>query len=120
MLIVSSADLTRDATLEATVKNRPRASLGGVQVASTLLPLSIHCSYFVLCRHAGRHPCLGKRFAKLEVKVILAMLLARYDFELVDKHGGSVTKVPGPDRNNMYVDWLISNVKCRADTRLKN
>jgi hypothetical protein len=31
------------------------------------------------------------------------MLLARYDFELIDKHGNSVKKVPEPDRNNMCV-----------------
>jgi len=52
---------------------------------------------------------LGKRFAKLEVKVILTMLLARYDFELIDKHGNSVEKVPEPDRNNMYVVAFASS-----------
>jgi len=50
---------------------------------------------------AGRHPCLGKRFAKLQVKVIMAMLLARFEFELVNKHGDPVTKVPEPDRNDI-------------------
>ena len=32
---------------------------------------------------AGRHKCMGNAFAILQVKTILAMLLRRYDFELV-------------------------------------
>jgi hypothetical protein len=33
----------------------------------------------------------------------MATLLARFEFELVNKDGDPVTKVPEPDRNDMYV-----------------
>ena len=32
----------------------------------------------------GRHKCMGNAFALLQIKAILAILLRRYDFELVD------------------------------------
>lgn len=47
---------------------------------------------------AGRHPCLGMRFAKLEMIIIVAMFLAMFDCELSDKNGGPGT-VPILDRN---------------------
>ena len=48
------------------------------------------------------------RFAKLEVKVIITLFLMQYDYELVDKAGKAVTKLPEPDRTNLYVDNYIS------------
>ncbi|CAD0099993.1 unnamed protein product [Aureobasidium mustum] len=39
---------------------------------------------------AGRHPCLGMRFAKLEQNIILAFFLANFDFALSDKHGNKI------------------------------
>ena len=48
---------------------------------------------------AGRHPCLGMRFAKLEVKCIIAMFLTGYDYNVVDESGSVVTEMPVPDRN---------------------
>ena len=47
------------------------------------------------------------RFAKLEVKVIITLFLMQYDYELVDKAGKAVTKLPEPDRTNLYVDNYI-------------
>ncbi len=37
----------------------------------------------------GRHKCMGNAFALLQVKAILATLLRRYEFELVDPNVGS-------------------------------
>jgi sterol 14alpha-demethylase len=37
----------------------------------------------------GRHKCLGNAFAFLQVKAILAVLLRRYEFEMVDRDIGS-------------------------------
>jgi cytochrome P450 len=48
---------------------------------------------------AGRHPCLGMRFAKLEQNIILAFFLATFDFELADKDGNRVEGVPKTDFN---------------------
>jgi len=50
----------------------------------------------------GRHPCLGMRFAKIEVKVILALFLTRFEYELVDGAGKKMTTLPAPQRDNLY------------------
>eukprot|EP01090_Pellita_catalonica_P001940 TRINITY_DN1163_c0_g1_i1.p1 TRINITY_DN1163_c0_g1~~TRINITY_DN1163_c0_g1_i1.p1 ORF type:complete len:376 (-),score=51.91 TRINITY_DN1163_c0_g1_i1:37-1014(-) len=50
----------------------------------------------------GKHPCLGMRFAKLEIKLITTMLIASYNFELVSP------SLPGPDHNN--IDTTKPNV----------
>jgi cytochrome P450 len=50
---------------------------------------------------AGRHPCLGIRVAKLEMKLILAMFLTRYEFDLVDEDGKFPDPLPVPDRNDV-------------------
>ncbi|KAK1998303.1 cytochrome P450 6A1 [Colletotrichum falcatum] len=49
----------------------------------------------------GRHPCLGMRFAKLEMAITTAMFLARFDFYLADADGNKMDGVPedSVDRN---------------------
>ncbi|CUA72666.1 hypothetical protein RSOLAG22IIIB_04986 [Rhizoctonia solani] len=52
---------------------------------------------------AGRHPCLGKHFAQYEVKVICALFLTVYNYEVVDASGRKPdAAVTVPDRNNIY------------------
>ncbi|KAF8815722.1 cytochrome P450 [Phlegmacium glaucopus] len=51
---------------------------------------------------AGRHPCSGMKVAKLEIKIILAFMLAGFDFGIVDKSGKPVTELPKPDRNDIH------------------
>ena len=51
---------------------------------------------------AGRHPCTGMKVAKLEMKSILVMFLARYEYELVDKDGKFPDPLPVPDRNVIH------------------
>ncbi|KAF9872051.1 cytochrome P450 6A1 [Colletotrichum karsti] len=50
---------------------------------------------------AGRHPCLGMRFAKLETYVTTALFVAKFDFHLCDENGKRMDKVPedSVDRN---------------------
>ncbi|KAF9522380.1 cytochrome P450 [Crepidotus variabilis] len=50
---------------------------------------------------AGRHPCAGMRIAKLEIKLILAMLLLGYDYTLVDANGQPTDILPKPNRNDI-------------------
>ncbi|KAH8110758.1 cytochrome P450 [Phellopilus nigrolimitatus] len=52
---------------------------------------------------AGRHPCAGMRFAKLEIKLIIAMFLMAFEYEVVDESGDVVQKMPDPDRDAPYV-----------------
>lgn len=47
----------------------------------------------------GRHPCLGMRFAKLEMGIIGAMFVAMFDFELVDEAGRRMERAPFISRN---------------------
>jgi cytochrome P450 len=51
---------------------------------------------------AGRHPCAGMKVAKLEMKLILAFFLMRYEFDLVDKDGKFPDPLPVPNRNNVH------------------
>ena len=51
---------------------------------------------------AGRHPCTGVRLAKLELKLILAMFLTRYEFDLVDEDGKFPNPLPVPNRNDIH------------------
>ncbi|KAJ8523130.1 hypothetical protein ONZ45_g407 [Pleurotus djamor] len=46
---------------------------------------------------AGRHPCAGMKVAKLEIKVIVAMFVAAYEFDLVDETGSFPKSLPQPD-----------------------
>lgn len=50
---------------------------------------------------AGRHPCPGMRFAKLENTVVTAFFLAYFDeIRLTDAKGKQVAKVPDCNLNN--------------------
>lgn len=49
---------------------------------------------------AGRHPCIGMRFAKLEIKCITAMFLSGFDYDVVDDKDQVLYKLPEPSRNN--------------------
>ncbi|PPQ75528.1 hypothetical protein CVT24_013234 [Panaeolus cyanescens] len=48
---------------------------------------------------AGRHPCAGMKVAKLEIKLVMAIILLGYEYELVDGTGKYPKKLPVPDRN---------------------
>ncbi|KAI1353474.1 cytochrome P450 [Xylaria sp. FL0043] len=49
---------------------------------------------------AGRHLCVGTRVAKLKITMIMAHMLACFDFELSDKHGNpNHTNPTLPSRN---------------------
>ena len=59
-------------------------------------------SYPFLGWGAGRHPCTGMKVAKLEMKLIVAVFLTRFKFELVDKSGKAYGSRPMPDRNDIH------------------
>ena len=65
---------------------------------------------------AGRHPCTGMRVAKLEIKLISAVFLAGYEFDLVDKDGKFPNPLPAPDRDNIHQvcvgSWMRSLSGC--------
>jgi len=51
---------------------------------------------------AGRHLCTGMKVAKLEIKLIAAMFLMRYEYELVDEDGKFPDPLPVPDGNDLH------------------
>lgn len=42
------------------------------------------------------------KVAKLELKVIIAYMLAGYDYKVVDKNGAPLKSLPVPDRNDIH------------------
>jgi len=42
------------------------------------------------------------KVAKLEMKLILVMVLAKYEFDLVDKNGKFPDPLPVPNRNSIH------------------
>ena len=61
---------------------------------------------------AGRHPCPGMKAAKLEMKLILAVFLMRYEYELVDEYGKFPDPLPVPDRNDIHRVRVGSWIRC--------
>lgn len=72
-------------------------SLGGVEVSENISLIST----LLTPPSTGRHPCLGMRFAKLEIKCIIAYFLLQFDYDLVDARNRAVTKIPEVDRNHL-------------------
>jgi sterol 14-demethylase len=51
---------------------------------------------------AGRHPCTGMKVAKLEIKAILALFLAGYEYSVVDSAGNYPKSLPKPNYNDIH------------------
>ncbi|KAH8892906.1 cytochrome P450 [Thozetella sp. PMI_491] len=49
----------------------------------------------------GGHPCLGKRLAKLEVSIIVALFFAMFEFHLCDTQGNPISDTPPVDRSRI-------------------
>ena len=47
----------------------------------------------------GRHSCMGETFAYMQVKVLMSVLLRKFDFELISNKG----EIPEPDYTAMVV-----------------
>lgn len=50
---------------------------------------------------AGRHPCTGMKIAKLEIKMIVALFVVGYEFDVVDSRGRTPERLPIPDYNDI-------------------
>ncbi|KAF9457599.1 cytochrome P450 [Collybia nuda] len=50
---------------------------------------------------AGRHPCTGMKVAKLEIKIIVALFVAAYEYDLVDSAGKYPASLPKPNYNDI-------------------
>ncbi|KAF3771184.1 cytochrome P450 [Cryphonectria parasitica EP155] len=68
---------------------------------------------------AGRHPCIGMRFAKLEVAIVTAFFFALFDFELVDAEGNVLDEPPPVDRQAFSVPRPVDVTRLRYTARQK-
>ncbi|KAJ3217913.1 hypothetical protein HDU67_007064 [Dinochytrium kinnereticum] len=62
---------------------------------------------------AGRHPCLGMNFAKIELKIIVCLALTQYSFKLM-----STDKTPQINRNDFIRAVPLHPVKLKFMTRV--
>lgn len=51
---------------------------------------------------SGRHPCVGMKIAKLEIKIIIALFFTGYEYDVVDAHGRPVNYLPNPNYNDIH------------------
>lgn len=58
-----------------------------------------HEPYAYLGWGAGRHPCVGMKAAKLEIKMIVAMFVVGYEYDVVDSEGRISDRLPVPNYN---------------------
>lgn len=58
--------------------------------------------FLIRGKFSGRHVCAGMKTAKLEMKMVLAMLLLGYDYQVVDEQGNSPKSVPRVNRNDHH------------------
>jgi len=77
-----------------------------------LRPDPIPTVYPFLGWGAGRHICTGMKAAKLEMKLILAMFLMGYEYDLVDKDGKFPDPLPVPDRNDIHQVRVGFRIRC--------
>ncbi|KAI1364941.1 cytochrome P450 6A1 [Xylaria arbuscula] len=69
---------------------------------------------------SGRHPCLGMKFAKLEMALITAYWVGMFDFEFSDKDGNRIVPSPSSlimDRNNHAARKPENNMYLRYKLR---
>jgi len=66
---------------------------------------------------AGRHPCLGMKFAKLENNVIAAYFVAMFEFELCDVQGRRSDVPPKSDRQSWSANKPTPGCRLRFKAR---
>ncbi|PPQ64794.1 hypothetical protein CVT26_002626 [Gymnopilus dilepis] len=58
-------------------------------------------AYAFIAWGGGRHPCSGMKFAKLEIKMIVSLFLAGFEYDLVDAKGNPPKQLPVPNINDL-------------------
>lgn len=71
----------------------------------------MRCYLAVPANGAGRHPCMGMKVAKLEVKMNLALMLTRYKYSLVGASGALTAVIPKLGRNDIQRVLMLFNDK---------
>jgi sterol 14-demethylase len=66
----------------------------------------------------GRHPCAGMKVAKLEIKMIVAMFVMGYEYDVVDSKGRISEKLPVPDYNDIQQVRIPASLICAIADRV--
>ena len=66
-----------------------------------MYPAMTNIDIFNVYISSGLHPCPGMKIAKVWIKLILAMILLGYEFELVDDSGKYPKSIPNQNRNDL-------------------
>ncbi|KAJ7775559.1 cytochrome P450 [Mycena metata] len=66
---------------------------------------------------AGRHPCIGQKFATFETFLLTSLMVILYDIEVVDQYGQPLGDMPPVDLNNAVVSPPITPVHLRLSSR---
>ena len=72
----------------------------------------LNVSMHKIQREIGRHPCVGMKFAKLEIKMIVAMVVLGYEYDVVNSKGGIAESLPLLDDENwqkvhISMGWIV-------------
>jgi len=65
---------------------------------------------------AGRHICTGMKTAKLEIKLILALILSSYEYQLIDGSSEPLRQQPQPNRDDTYQVGQSRRFMCYLST----
>ncbi|KAF7356521.1 Cytochrome P450 [Mycena venus] len=68
----------------------------------------------------GRHPCVGKRTALLEIKMMTILLMAQYQFSLTDVTDSPLCEIPRVDVDRLFKVFgskEVVNIRYRAKDR---
>lgn len=65
----------------------------------------------------GRHPCLGMRFAKLEMMIIGAIFVAMFDYKVQDGQGNTLEKAPMTNRQRFSAHKPSFQVRLKYTVR---
>jgi cytochrome P450 len=81
-----------------------REKFGYLGWGTGMLPfLTDHIYRFIAWNiNLGRHPCTIMKVAKLKVKIIVALFVTGYEYDVVNSDGNPARTPPKPNHNNIH------------------
>src|ERR1700676_104123 len=77
----------------------------------------VQVSFFIDISRFPHNVSSGIKIAKLEIKMILALFLSRYEYKLVNASGKPQTQIPSPNRNDIHrVSYFLRSFAVHVST----
>ncbi|KAJ7249525.1 cytochrome P450 [Mycena haematopus] len=67
----------------------------------------------------GRHPCIGKEMAILLTKLVISNLLLKFEYDIVDGKGSTISIIPPSEKNSLHMPGLEEGHTVRARFRAR-